>query len=185
MRNQSLRLNRARAGLVVVDIQERLWPAMFEKDRLLQNAVLLIRGCATLGLPILATEQYPKGLGRSVPEVATALAGVAPMEKTAFSACGAAGFAAALEAKQLSQVILCGIEAHVCVTQTALDLLEKGLNVFVVADAVSSRTPENLRLGLDRMRDAGAAIVSAEMTLFELLGKAGTEEFKKILTLVK
>ena len=118
-------------------------------------------------------------------QVAAALAGVAPMEKTAFSACGAAGFVASLQAKNISQVILCGIEAHVCVCQTALDLLEKGLLVFVVADAVSSRARENLRIGLERMREAGAVIVSTEMALFEVVEKAGTEEFKKILALVK
>jgi len=185
MHKASLRLQRSLAGLVVVDIQERLWPAMFEKERLVQNSVRLIQGCAALGVPIFATEQYPKGLGRSVPEIAAALAEVAPMEKTAFSACGATGFVTALQAKNITQAMLCGIEAHVCVCQTGLDLLEKGFSVFVVADAVSSRTPENLNFGLERMRDAGAVIVSTEMALFEILEKAGTEEFKRIQSLIK
>jgi nicotinamidase-related amidase len=178
-------LNRAGAGLVVVDLQERLLPSIFEPQRVTQNAVRLARGAAVLGIPIVVTEQYRKGLGPTVPEVAAAIAGFAPIEKLAFSACGAQGFVRALRDQQLSSVLLCGIETHVCVAQSCLDLLDLGLRVFVAADAVSSRTAENLRLGLDRMRDAGAVIVSTEMALFEWLGQAGTEEFRRILPLVK
>jgi nicotinamidase-related amidase len=185
MPKQSLRLTRAQAGLVVVDIQERLLPAIFEKERVQENAVRLIRGAGVLQVPVFATEQYRKGLGATVPEVAAAVPGFAPMEKVAFSACGAGGFIAALTGKRVSDVILCGIEAHVCVTQTCLDLLDNGFRVFVPADAVSSRTSENYRVGVDRMRAAGAAIVSTEMVLFELLEQAGTAEFKQILALVK
>jgi nicotinamidase-related amidase len=185
MQKTSLRLRRAKAGLVVVDVQERLLPAMFEPHRVVQNAVRLIQGAAILQVPIFATEQYRKGLGPTVPEVAAAIPGFAPLEKLAFSACGATGFVAALKKKKVSEAILCGIEAHVCVSQTCLDLLEKGFRVFVVADAVSSRTPENYRSGLDRMRAAGAVVVSTEMVLFELLERAGTDEFKQILNLVK
>ena len=185
MQNTSLRLTRAKAGLVVVDVQERLLPAIFEQQRVIQNAIRLIQGAGILGVPIFATEQYRKGLGPTVPEVAAAIPGFAPMEKVAFSACGAAGFIPALKQKKVSEAVLCGIEAHVCVTQTCLDLLEKGFRVFVAADAVSSRTPENYRLGVERMRAAGAVIVSTEMVLFELLQQAGTAEFKQILGLVK
>jgi len=187
MQKTSLRLTRTKAGLVVVDVQERLLPAMFEPQRVVQNAVRLIQGAAILQVPIFATEQYRKGLGPTVPEVAAAIPGFAPLEKLAFSACGAAGFIAALKKKKkkVSEAILCGIEAHVCVSQTCLDLLEKGFRVFVAADAVSSRTPENYRSGLDRMRAAGAVVVSTEMVLFELLERAGTDEFKQILNLVK
>ncbi len=185
MQKKSLRLTRARAGLVVVDIQERLLPAIFEKERVVQNAVRLIQGAAVLRVPVFATEQYRKGLGPTVPEVATAIPGFAPMEKVAFSACGADEFVPALKKQKVSEAILCGLEAHVCVPQTCLDLLDKGFRVFVVADAVSSRTPENSRLGVDRMRHAGAVIVSTEMVLFELLAQAGTAEFKQVLALVK
>ena len=185
MQNTSLRLTRAKAGLVVVDVQERLLPAIFEQQRVIQNAIRLIQGAGILGVPIFATEQYRKGLGPTVPEVAAAIPGFAPMEKVAFSACGAAGFIPALKQKKVSEAVLCGIEAHVCVTQTCQDLLEKGFRVFVAADAVSSRTPENYRLGVERMRAAGAVIVSTEMVLFELLQQAGTAEFKQILNLVK
>lgn len=185
MQKTSLRLTRTKAGLVVVDVQERLLPAIFEQQRVVQNTVRLIQGAAVLQVPIFATEQYRKGLGPTVPEVAGAIPGFAPMEKLAFSACGATGFVSALKQKKVSEAILCGIEAHVCVSQTCLDLLDEGFRVFVVADAVSSRTPENYQFGLDRMRAAGVVIVSTEMALFELLEQAGTAEFKQILNLVK
>lgn len=170
---------------MVVDIQERLLPAIFEHERLVQNTVRLIKGVTILGLPICATEQYRKGLGPTSPEVAAAIAGFAPIEKITFSACGAKGFITALKARKISDVILCGMEAHVCIFQTCLDMLERGFRVFAVADAISSRTQGDYRIGLQRMRDAGAVIVSTEMILFELLERAGTAEFKKILALVK
>lgn len=179
------RIVRKKAALAVVDIQERLLPAIFEKERVVQNSVRLIKGAAAMKLPIVATEQYRKGIGPTVPEIAGAIPGFAPIEKLAFSCCGADGFLAALEKAGVTDIVLCGIEAHVCVTQTCLDLLDKGCRVFVVADACSSRTPENHRIGLGRMRDAGAIIVSTEMILFDLLDRAGTEEFKQVLTLVK
>jgi nicotinamidase-related amidase len=185
MQQASHRLTRTQAGLVVVDIQDRLLPAIFEKERVLQNTLRLVQGVGILQVPIFATEQYRKGLGATVPEVATAIPAFAPLEKLAFSACGAAAFLPALKQKKVSQAILCGIEAHVCVSQTCLDLLDEGFRVFVVADAISSRTPENYQIGLDRMRAAGAVIVSTEMVLFELLEQAGTAEFKQILALVK
>jgi nicotinamidase-related amidase len=179
------RIRRPQAGLIVIDLQEKLLPAIWEKDRLLQNALLLIRAAGVLSLPLFVTEQYPKGLGRTVPEVAEALGGCSALPKTAFSACGAENFVVSLRAKNVSDVILCGMESHVCVMQTCLDLLTQGFSVFVASDAVSSRTPENFRIGLGRMQHAGATIVSAEMAIFELLGQAGTEEFKKILPLLK
>jgi nicotinamidase-related amidase len=182
---KSSRIARDKATLVVIDIQERLLPAIFEKERVLQNAVRLVKGAAALGLPVLATEQYRKGLGPTVAEVAAAVPGFAPLQKLAFSACGAEGFTRALQAKSASYAILCGIESHVCVAQTCLDFLDLGIRVFVAADAVSSRTPDNWRIGLERMRAAGAVIASTEMVLFELLEKAGTAEFKQILELVK
>ena len=185
MQKKSFRLARTKAGLVVVDIQERLLAAIFEHERLVQNTVRLIKGAAILGLPVFATEQYRKGLGATAPEIAAAVANFSPLDKVAFSACGAAGFIAALQARKLSQILLCGMETHVCITQTCLDLLDYGFKVFVVADAVSARTPDNHRIGLERMRDAGAIIVSTEMALFEMLEQAGTTEFKQVLALVK
>lgn len=185
MNTTSHRIARNRAGLVVVDIQERLLPAIHEKERVVANSIRLAKGAAILGLPVFATEQYRKGIGATVPEVAAVVPGFAPMEKMTFSSCGAEGFVTALEARSVRDVILCGIEAHVCVTQTCLDLLAKGFRVFIAADAISSRTVENHRAGVERMRGAGAVIASTEMLLFELLERAGTDEFKRILPLVK
>jgi len=183
--NKPQRITRAKAGLVVVDIQDRLLPLISERERLLQNVIRLVKGAAILRLPVFVTEQYRKGVGATVPEIASAIPGFAPMEKTAFSCFGATGFVEALRDKGVRDVVLCGIEAHVCVLQTCFDLLENGFCPFVVADAISSRTPENHRLGVERMRDAGTVIVSTEMILFELLERAGTDEFKQVLTLVK
>jgi len=185
MQNKTQRLNRSQTGLLIVDIQERLLPAMFEKERVVSNSLRLAKGAAVLKVPVLVTEQYKKGLGATLPEIAAAVPGFAPVEKMAFSACGAEEIVKSLKANSISDVILAGIEAHVCVSMTCLDLLNAGFRVFVVADAVSSRTPENMRIGLERMRDAGATVVSTEMVLFELLERAGTEDFKQILTLVK
>ncbi|MGC8988814.1 MAG: hydrolase [Verrucomicrobiia bacterium] len=185
MNSDYRRIDRRASGLLVIDIQERLLPSMFEKERVVRNAVLLIRGMQILGRNTLVTEQYPKGIGPTVPEVAAALEGFQPLEKVAFSAVGADGFNRAFAKMGATDLVICGIEAHVCVAQTCLDLLERGLRVFVVSDAVSSRTPANWKLGLERMRNAGAVIVSAEMILFELLEKAGTPEFKQLLPLLK
>jgi nicotinamidase-related amidase len=179
------RIVRAKAALAVTDIQERLLPSIFEGDRVVRNAVRLIKGARVLGIPILVTEQYKKGLGATTAAVAGEIADLPVMEKIAFSACGAAGFEKALKAKKISDVILCGIEAHVCVSQTCLDLLDKGFRVFIAVDAMSSRTTDNHFIAIERMRDAGGIVVSTEMVLFELLEKAGTEEFKQILALVK
>lgn len=184
-KTKTRRIIRTKAALAVIDIQERLLPAIFEGERVVRNTLRLIKGARALQIPVLVTEQYKKGLGATTPEIAAEIADFTQMEKVAFSACGAADFEEALKAKKVSDVILCGIEAHVCVSQTCLDLLDSGFRVFVAADAISSRTPENQRIGIERMRSAGAVIVSAEMILFELLEKAGTEEFKQILTLVK
>ena len=130
MQNQSQRLTRTQAGLIVVDIQERLLPAISEKERVVQNAVRLIQGAVILQVPVFATEQYRKGLGATVPEVAEAIPGFAPIEKLAFGACGAEGFVAGLKEKKVTQPILCGIEAHVCVTQTCLGLAGAGFRAI-------------------------------------------------------
>jgi len=181
----SARIRRAAAGIAAIDMQERLLPAISNSDAVLTGVARLLRGASVLKVPIVTTEQYPRGLGHTVEAVTSLIPGFAPLEKTVFSACGAAGFSAALEKAHVLDVILCGVEAHVCVYQTCLDLLAAGYRVFVVADAVGSRTPENCRIGLERMHHAGAAIVSVEMALFDLVGEAGTLEFKQILSLVK
>lgn len=174
-------LDRARAALVVVDVQEAFRPAVGEFDAVAGNAAVLVQGARELGLPVVVTEQYPRGLGETVPEVARHLDGTERVEKTVFSAARADGFS--LDGRD--QALVCGIEAHVCVQQTAQDLLDAGVEVHVAADAVTSRTALNRRLGLEKMEASGAVVTSTEMALFELVERAGTPEFKAIQGLVK
>ena len=185
MEQKIARLTRAKAGLLVIDIQEKLLPLIFEKERLVQNCVRLIKAVQILRLPIFVTEQYQKGLGLTDTRIASAITGFAPSEKVTFSSCGAAGLLSAIKGSGLTDLLLCGMEAHVCVLQTCLDLLDQSFNIFVVADAISSRDPQNCRVALERMRAAGAVIVTVEMALFEMLERAATEEFKQILALVR
>jgi nicotinamidase-related amidase len=179
------RLDRARTGLLVVDIQDRLLPQIFEKERLIRQSGILIQGAKVLKIPIFITEQYRKGLGLTTPELASMIEDFQPVEKETFSACGAKGLVEKLKAAKLRDILLCGMESHICILNTCLDLLENRFEVHLVADAISARNPENTRLALDRMRDSGAVISSTEMALFELLGRAATEEFKQVLKLVK
>jgi nicotinamidase-related amidase len=185
MNDKPKRLARDQTGLLVVDVQERLLPTIHERERLVKNVRTLAQGAALLKVPVLVSEQYRKGLGPTTPQIVETIPGFAPFEKIAFSACGAAGLPEALAARNIANVLLCGMETHVCVLQTCLDLIERGLNVFVVADAVSSRSAQNYELGLARMREAGAVIASTEMVLFELMERAGTEEFKAVQALIK
>jgi nicotinamidase-related amidase len=174
-------LERGRAALVVVDVQEAFRPAVGEFDTVARNAGILVQGARALDLPVVVTEQYPKGLGHTVPEVADHLDGVEPLEKVVFSAARADGFGLG----DRDQALVCGIEAHVCVEQTVQDLLDRDVEVHVAADAVSSRTALNRRLGVEKMERSGAWVTSTEMALFELVGRAGTDEFKRIQALVK
>jgi nicotinamidase-related amidase len=179
-----LKLDRSRAALAVIDVQEGFRPAVLDFGSVAESVAVLVRGARILGLPVIVTEQYPKGLGGTVPEVAEHLAGTERIEKVCFSALDADGFPAAL-ADNRDQVLLCGIEAHVCVNQTAEDLLATGREVHVVRDAVSSRSAENRELGLHKMEQSGATLTSVETALFELLRRAGTPEFKEVQALVK
>jgi nicotinamidase-related amidase len=179
------RLDRTSTCLLIVDIQDRLLPQIFEKERLVREAARLIQGVTVLQVPIFVTEQYRKGLGLTVPEIASLVKEFSPIEKETFSACGADGLVQNLKSHNIRDVLLCGMESHICILNTCLDLLTDGFNVFVIADAISARNPENTRLALERMRNAGAVIASTEMVLFELLGRAATNEFKEILKLVK
>lgn len=185
MQTSSHRLCRSKTAIVIIDIQQRLLPAIWEGERVVQNSLRLIKGAIALGVPLFATEQYRKGLGPTIAEIAECIPGFSPLQKLSFSACGGGGFLESLKSGGISDVLLCGIETHVCVSQSALDLLDQGFRVFVAADATSSRIQTNWHLGLERMRQAGASIVSSEMALFELLEKAGTEEFKRVLELIK
>jgi nicotinamidase-related amidase len=174
-------LDRGRAALVVVDVQEAFRPAVRDFGAVTAGVAALVRGAQILGLPVIVTEQYPKGLGSTVPEVAEHLNGVEPIAKVRFSAAAAEGF----DLDGRDQALVCGIESHVCVSQTAHDLLDRGVEVHVARDAVTSRTEQNRELGLHKLEGAGAVVTSVETALFELLGAAGSDEFKQIQGLIK
>jgi len=180
----TLKLERDRAALLVIDVQERLCAAMDRDllDRLINRTVAAIRGARALGLPVVVTEQYPKGLGPTSGLVKVELGEVKPVEKSEFSA------AVDEVLRQLSgrtQVLVTGMETHVCVFQTVRDLASRGLQPFLCADAALSRTAEDRRVGLDLCREAGAVITTVESALFDLLGKAGTPEFKAVSNAVR
>ena len=178
-------LNRGNTVLLIVDIQGNLAQAMHEKERLFENVRKLVRGIQVLEIPILWMEQNPQGLGPTIPEVAELLAGLKPLSKTSFSCCLDDRFMQALDALNRKQVLITGIEAHICVYQTAVDLVARGFEPQVVADAVSSRTRENMEIGLERIRASGAGVTSVETALFELLKVAEGKRFREILRIVK
>lgn len=178
-------LHRDHTALVLIDIQGKLAALMHEREALYRQLQILVQGAQVLRLPILWLEQYPQGLGPTIPQVAALLGGQEPLIKTCFSACGLSAFQSQLRQSGRRQILLAGIESHICVYQTARDLLDAGYQVEVVADAVSSRTAANKALGLQKMASAGAQITAVEMCLFELLRAAGTAEFKQIAALVK
>lgn len=181
---RELRLDPARAALLVIDVQERLVAAMPgpAAERLVARTVAAIKGARALGLPIAVTEQYPKGLGPTVPVVAGALEGVRPVEKVEFSAALPAVLTAL---RNRTQVLVVGMETHVCVYQTVRDLGGRGMSPFLCADAVLSRHETDLRAGVDLCREAGAVVTTVEGALFDLLGRAGTAEFKLVSQAVR
>lgn len=182
------RLDRQQTALVLIDVQEKLLPHIDGHERLAANLAILVRGCHALGLPIVVTEQYVKGLGPTVAPLRQAFdeCGVdPPIEKSCFSAGGCESFRQTLNGLGRGRVLLAGIETHVCVYQTAMDLLETGFDVTIVADAVSSRTARNREVALQRMTSAGVTIGSVEMCLFELCTVSGTDEFRTISKLVR
>jgi nicotinamidase-related amidase len=180
-------LEAEQCALIVVDMQERLLPPIWQKEQLVKNAQLLIRLAGILKIPALVTTQYAKGLGNTVPEIASLLPESAPIDKMMFSCFGSDVFCSLLKRLpgQRSTVLLCGMETHICVMQTALGALHEGYVVHVASDAVSSRSEWNWRVGLDRMRTAGAVISSTEMILYELLRSSGAPAFKQLLPYLK
>lgn len=184
MRHPAL-LDRKRAALAVIDMQEAFRSVIADFDETASRIALTVQACGLLDLPIIVTEQYPKGLGRTVNEIAQHLPESAEaIEKLSFSACGVQEFDTRLREHHVEQVMLCGIEAHVCVSQTALDLLQNGYQVHLLSDAVSTRLARNREVAINKMAKAGAIISSIEMALFELC-PAGTPEFKQMQALVK
>lgn len=180
-------LNPDQSALIVIDIQEKLLPPIFQKEQLVRNSQLLIRLAGILKIPTMLTTQYSKGLGNTVPEIASLLPDTQPFEKLAFSCFGSEGFCSALKRlpDNRNTVIVCGMESHICVALTALAALREGYLVHVASDAVSSRTEWNWTVGLGRMRAAGAVISSTEMIIYEALKSSGTLEFKDMLKHLK
>lgn len=170
--------------LIVVDMQEKLVPLMDKKEELIENIIKLIKFCKICKIPIILTEQYPKGLGRTVRKIMNEIREVPPIEKTSFSCFGSNEFREALKKMKARALIIVGIETHVCILQTALEALKKFM-VCVIADAVSSHTVENTEIALQRMRDAGVIVSSTEMLIYELLEDSRTKEFREVKQLLR
>jgi len=179
------RLEKHRLVLVVIDIQERFRDLLFEQAKLLRGTSRLIRAFRELDMPVLVTEHYSKGLGVTMPEIRGLLTGIQPLEKIAFSCDGDPGFRKALDALNRDQIVLCGIETHVCVYQTARDLMDRGRQVAVAADAVTSRFAADRDIALGHMRRIGVQIMTIDMILFEFLREARTPDFKAIAPILK
>ncbi len=174
-----------KTALLIIDIQERIINVINEYELVIENTIKLIKGFKALGVPIYHTEQYPKGLGPTVQSIQTELDENEAIQKLSFSCSGAGELFNDLKKKKISQVVVCGIESHVCVQQTVLDLLANNFQVNVVADAVSSRRVKDYDIALSRMRQNGAEVTTTEAILFELLNVCGTEVFKKVSKIVK
>ena len=174
-------------ALIVIDIQQKLLPPIFQKEQLVRNAQLLIRAAGILEIPTLVSTQYSKGLGDTVPEIASLLGDAEPVDKTLFSCFGSDVFRTLLNRlpTQRKTLLLCGMESHICVMQTALAALREAYRVHVASDAVSSRTEWNWKIGLDRMRAAGAIISSTEMMVYELVRSSSSAAFKELLPHLK
>ncbi|KEI72132.1 hydrolase [Endozoicomonas elysicola] len=178
-------LNLESSVLVVVDVQGKLATLMHEHESLFHNIVTMVKGAKLLNIPILWLEQIPEKLGNTISELTSELSGCSPVRKSSFSACGEPDFVSALEKTGSRQVLLTGIEAHICVYQTAMDLLAGGYEVEVLVDAVSSRTMQSKEVALDKMSALGADLTTVEMALFELMKSAEAPQFREIAKLIK
>ena len=177
-------IQKENAGLLIIDIQEKLMPVVQNAEQVFANTNRLIKGAQLLEIPIIVTEQYPKGLGNTCTSIEIPTQ-IQPIEKMCFSCMQSDSVLQQLKKQNITSLIIAGIEAHICVLKTALDALDAGLEVHIVADAVSSRTIANKQLALERMRQSSAYIVSTEMILFQLIHEAGTDAFKTISRLIK
>mgnify|MGYP003960754815 CR=1 FL=1 len=179
-------LKKENTALIIIDVQGKLAQIMHNRDLLFQNFQALIKGTQALKIPVIWVEQLPDKLGATIPEIADILKDdMQPISKYTFSACGNEDFLKALKQSDRKQILITGIETHICVYQTCIDLLNMGYEVHAVTDAVSSRTYENKQLGLEKMKNAGADITSVETALFEILKAAKGSEFKEIVKIVK
>lgn len=177
-------LDKEKTALLVIDIQEKLVPVVQNSDALFANANKLIKGFEVLKLPIIVTEQYPKGLGNTCKEIELPTA-TNVIEKISFSCLLSSEVNNQLQEKKITTLILCGAEAHICVFKTALNAIQLGYEVHVVADAISSRTQENKAIAIERLKQSGVFVASTEMILFQLIDEAGTETFKTISKIIK
>lgn len=180
-----MRITKENTAGLIIDIQERLFPVMWEKEKLLKSCTTLIRGLTELKLPLVVTQQYTKGLGETIDEIKAVIPEFSYVEKRDFSCCDEVSVVEKLKTLNAQNIIICGIEAHVCVLQTAVDLKAEGFNPVVVMDGVSSRTHENIELAKERFRFEGIMMTSYESILFELTRTSSAAEFKTISKLVK
>ncbi len=171
--------------LIIVDVQEKLFPLIKKKEKLIKNINILLKIFSHLKLPIIISEQYPSGLGKTIPEVNISSAKIIKIEKTTFSCWKDSKFKNNLSSLSKKQIILCGVETHICVLQTCMDLLNNSFEVFVSEDTVNSRSKENHFLGIERMRLKGIEIVNTEMILFELLEDSKHRDFKELSKLIR
>ncbi|MCF7805534.1 MAG: hydrolase [Candidatus Marinimicrobia bacterium] len=178
-------LDRENTALVLIDVQDKLFRVMHDKDQLLDKLQRLVRGMQILEVPIILTEQYPRGLGHTVNGLANLIPDITPLEKRVFSCCDDQGFTEMLEESGRTDIVACGIEAHVCVYQTVAQLCEREYTVEVVADGITSRTPYDKEIGLRKMEQLGAGLTTVEMVLFELQRVAKGEKFKQISQVIK
>jgi nicotinamidase-related amidase len=170
---------------LIIDVQGKLAKTVFQSDVIETNISKLVRACQVLEIPVVVTEQYPKGLGHTIEPIMELLPGNEPVEKLSFSCCGTDDFMKKLRSFKRNDILVAGVETHVCVYQTAVELIEFGYNVHLVTDAVSSRTEENKKLGISCIEKAGASLTSTEMAVFELLRVAEGDRFKAISKIVK
>ena len=178
-------LKKEDAVLVVVDVQGKLATLMYEKEDFFSNVIRMIKGAKVLNVPIIWNEQLPDKLGKTIPEIAKHLEGKQPLVKKSFSCCGNVDFVQTLASYNRKQVLLVGMETHICVYQTARDLLDSGYEVYVVTDAVASRKWENKQVGLSMMKDMGAKYTSVEMALFDMFETTEGDQFREIVQIVK
>jgi len=178
-------ISREGAALVIIDVQEKLFPSIFEKEKVLNNTLKLIQFAKIINMPIVLTEQYPRGLGQTIPEIKEIIPEIKPVEKVEFSCFGSEKFRSLLRDLGAKTLIIAGIETHICVAQTSLEGLSNGYRICVVSDATSSRSLEDKNVALERMRQSGIIVASTEMIIYELLRVAGTQEFREALKLIK
>ncbi len=184
--NKVIKLSRESAALVVIDMQEAFRPVMSDFGEVAVRIATAVEGARLLEVPVIVTEQYPKGLKHTAEEIVARLpAELEAIEKSCFSSCGADDFLSRLTRSNKKQVLVCGIEAHICVLQTSLDLLERGFEVFLLVDCITSRKAESKQVALARLAQAGAILSTLEMSLFEMMGSADSPQFKPIQNLIR